>query len=224
MQKLNAGEAQGFMDISLYDLYAPTIFMYVYQQLGHQQDAEDVLLEVFVAALSSERFAGLSNGEQMAWLRKVARNKDIVGELSSTRHHRLFGGGNQPGKARNRCTSMFCFFHPFNSAKDIHGTSGEKSLESELLAANVACLPHLTGTHGLRNGAFNACSCGVQLPKFGGSLSLASVIESGVARFIWAQDQDFRRNRCTLGMKGARAAEPKREANAKARLAMPIGD
>src|SRR5712691_6794064 len=77
MQKLNAGEAQGFMDISLYDLYAPTIFMYVYQQLGHQQDAEDVLLEVFVAALSSERFAGLSNGEQMAWLRKVARNKVV---------------------------------------------------------------------------------------------------------------------------------------------------
>jgi RNA polymerase sigma factor (sigma-70 family) len=77
MQKLNADEAQGAMDISIYDLYAPAIFVYAYQQLGHQQDAEDVLLEVFVAALSSQRFTDLSDGEQLAWLRKVARNKVV---------------------------------------------------------------------------------------------------------------------------------------------------
>lgn len=77
MHQLNNDEEQSAIDIALYDRHAPKIFLYIYQQLGHQQDTEDVLLEVFAAALESERFASLSDGEQLAWLRRVARNKVV---------------------------------------------------------------------------------------------------------------------------------------------------
>lgn len=43
-----------------------------------QEDAEDLLLDVFLAALEYEpRLAGLAEDEQRAWLATVARNKMI---------------------------------------------------------------------------------------------------------------------------------------------------
>src|SRR5436305_3728489 len=77
MQQLNADEAQRGIDITLHDRDASTIFAYLYQQVSSQQDAEDLLLEVFMAAHNSETFFGITTKRQLAWLRRVARNKVI---------------------------------------------------------------------------------------------------------------------------------------------------
>lgn len=77
MQPLKAGETQDGVDITLYDRFASTIFAYLYRQLSSQQDAEDLLLEVFTAALAHPALADLTEERQIAWLRRVARNKVI---------------------------------------------------------------------------------------------------------------------------------------------------
>jgi RNA polymerase sigma-70 factor (ECF subfamily) len=46
-------------------------------QVQNEQDAEDLLLEVFLAALSNESLSRLPVQGQLAWLRRVARNKVI---------------------------------------------------------------------------------------------------------------------------------------------------
>lgn len=77
MQQRQVDTVQGGFDASLYDRFAATIFTYILNQVQHEQDAEDLLLEVFLAALSNESFSSLSVQEQLAWLRRVARNKVI---------------------------------------------------------------------------------------------------------------------------------------------------
>jgi len=64
-------------DASLYDRFAVTIFTYILSQVQNEQDAEDLLLEVFLAALSNESLSRLPVQGQLAWLRRVARNKVI---------------------------------------------------------------------------------------------------------------------------------------------------
>ncbi len=61
----------------LFHRHAPAIFAFLCQRTPSQEDAEDLLLEVFIAALEQSRFAELSEGEQQKWLWRVARNKAI---------------------------------------------------------------------------------------------------------------------------------------------------
>ncbi|QBD81539.1 RNA polymerase sigma factor [Ktedonosporobacter rubrisoli] len=61
----------------LYQRYAPAILMYIRRHLTVYEDAEDILLEVFVAALESENLLYWQEHEQLAWLRRVAHNKCI---------------------------------------------------------------------------------------------------------------------------------------------------
>ncbi len=61
----------------LYDRYAHIIFAYLRLHLSSPEDAEDVTLEVFVAALEKHNLAALSAQEQLMWLRRVASNKMI---------------------------------------------------------------------------------------------------------------------------------------------------
>lgn len=77
MQQLNTHAAHNDTNVSLYDRHATTIFAYVYQQLANQQDAEDLLLEVFMAAFNNSALVGLTDAQQLAWLRRVAKNKVI---------------------------------------------------------------------------------------------------------------------------------------------------
>ncbi len=77
MRQLNADEAHNTIDIALYDRYASTIFAYLYHQVTSKEDAEDLLLEVFMVAFRSETLSHLADKEQLAWLRRVARNKVI---------------------------------------------------------------------------------------------------------------------------------------------------
>jgi RNA polymerase sigma factor (sigma-70 family) len=61
----------------LYRSYAPTLLMYICRRVPGREDAEDILLEVFQAAVESDILARLNDGERRAWLRKVAHNKAI---------------------------------------------------------------------------------------------------------------------------------------------------
>lgn len=59
----------------LYQRHAPKLFDYIRRHLASFEDAEDLLVEVFVAALEYEQFVALTEPEQQAWLWRVARNK-----------------------------------------------------------------------------------------------------------------------------------------------------
>ena len=59
----------------LYEQQAPAILAYFYRQTASWDDAEDLLVEVFLAALENERFRDITESEQEHWLWKVARNK-----------------------------------------------------------------------------------------------------------------------------------------------------
>src|SRR5690242_12801223 len=70
----------------LYQRCAPVILKYIRRHVSSKEDAEDLLLEVFVAAVESERVLTLSDDEQLGWLRRVARNKFIDYYRHSQRH------------------------------------------------------------------------------------------------------------------------------------------
>jgi RNA polymerase sigma-70 factor (ECF subfamily) len=68
---------QNEVDSTLYHRFAGKILHYLFQQVSNEQDAEDLLLEVFLAALQDKFLSCLPAGRQLAWLRRVARNKVI---------------------------------------------------------------------------------------------------------------------------------------------------
>ena len=71
---IQQSESAGHM---LFDRHASHILTYVSRRIAHQQDAEDITLEVFTAALHHQELFALSSERQLAWLRRVARNKII---------------------------------------------------------------------------------------------------------------------------------------------------
>jgi DNA-directed RNA polymerase specialized sigma24 family protein len=91
MQQLNTDAGQNDIDITLYTRFSVNILSYLCQQVASQLDAEDLLVEVFLAAHNHSELSGLSEERQLAWLRRVARNKVIdryrhAALLSSTSH------------------------------------------------------------------------------------------------------------------------------------------
>jgi RNA polymerase sigma-70 factor, ECF subfamily len=69
----------------LYDRYASSIFAYVRLYTPSWEDAEDITLEVFTAALEWENFSALTERQQLSWLRRVAHNK-LVDRYRSAVH------------------------------------------------------------------------------------------------------------------------------------------
>lgn len=69
----------------LYQRFAPVIFAYLHRHLSSREDAEDLLLEVFLAALERPTFALLGTKEQEGWLWNVAHNKMIDHYRRTTR-------------------------------------------------------------------------------------------------------------------------------------------
>jgi RNA polymerase sigma factor (sigma-70 family) len=61
----------------LYAHFSSTLFAYLARQVTNRQDAEDLLLEVFLSASKETALEELPEERQLAWLRKVARNKII---------------------------------------------------------------------------------------------------------------------------------------------------
>jgi RNA polymerase sigma factor (sigma-70 family) len=64
----NAGEA-------LYERYAASIFAYARLHTSSREDAEDLTLEVFTAALEQGSLCWLTEKQRFVWLRRVAQNK-----------------------------------------------------------------------------------------------------------------------------------------------------
>jgi RNA polymerase sigma-70 factor (ECF subfamily) len=83
MQQPEARVSPTAAHLTLYDQHAPAILSYLCQHLSHVQDAEDVLVEVFLAALNKTGFETLNSDHQQAWLKRVAHNK-LVDRLRKT--------------------------------------------------------------------------------------------------------------------------------------------
>ncbi len=59
MQRMDEETTREEGNRTLYDRFALTIFTYRCQQVSHEQDAEDLLVEVFLAAFNNEALSGL---------------------------------------------------------------------------------------------------------------------------------------------------------------------
>ncbi len=73
----------------VYQCYAPPIFAYLRMHAPSREDAEDLLVETFLAALENEYFKGLSEEAQRSWLWRVARNKAADMFRTGSRRRRL---------------------------------------------------------------------------------------------------------------------------------------
>jgi DNA-directed RNA polymerase specialized sigma24 family protein len=62
---------------ALYERYAPNILLCLRQHTITKEDAEDLLVEVFLAAMESTTLLTLPEDVQLAWLQRVARNKAV---------------------------------------------------------------------------------------------------------------------------------------------------
>ena len=60
---------------TLYDRFALAIITYICQHVSNKQDAEDLLVQVFLAAFKNEALFCLPVDLQMGWLLRVTRNK-----------------------------------------------------------------------------------------------------------------------------------------------------
>src|SRR5260221_12922056 len=77
MQPLDIDEVPDVGKSMLYERFAERLLAYVCQQVSNRQDAEDLLLEVFLAALQNTSLARLPAERQLVWLRRVGREKGI---------------------------------------------------------------------------------------------------------------------------------------------------
>src|SRR5258708_16011274 len=78
MMQANRHMAQTEQEMALlYRKYAPGLLTYVRMRIPSEEDAEDLIVEVFMAALENAKFAALSEKEKQLWLWRVTRNKVI---------------------------------------------------------------------------------------------------------------------------------------------------
>lgn len=61
----------------LYRCHVITLLSYIRHFVPTREDAEDVLLEVFLAAYERDALVAFNKDEQVAWLRRVAHNKCV---------------------------------------------------------------------------------------------------------------------------------------------------
>jgi RNA polymerase sigma factor (sigma-70 family) len=77
MQRMDEETTRDEGNRTLYDRFTLTIFTYICQQVSNTQDAEDLLVEVFLAAFNNEALCSLPAERQLAWLLRVTRNKMV---------------------------------------------------------------------------------------------------------------------------------------------------
>src|SRR5215813_13498827 len=85
MHHLAEDDVQSRKKSALYADFAAPILTYLSQMVSSRQDAEDLLLEVFMAGFNSEILLQLPARRQLAWLRRVARNKAVDRYRHATR-------------------------------------------------------------------------------------------------------------------------------------------
>jgi RNA polymerase sigma factor (sigma-70 family) len=78
MMQANRHMAQAEQEIALlYRKDAPGLLTYVRMRITSEEDAEDLVVEVFMAAIENAKFSALSEKEKQMWLWRVTRNKVI---------------------------------------------------------------------------------------------------------------------------------------------------
>src|SRR5258708_37582249 len=75
MQRMDEGTTRDEGNRTLYDRFTLTIFTSICQHVSNKPDAEDLLVEVFLAAFNNEALSSLPAERQLAWLMRVTRNK-----------------------------------------------------------------------------------------------------------------------------------------------------
>ena len=70
----------------LYQRHWLGLFTTIRQHINSREDAEDILLDVFLAALESSTLPSMSEQYQEAWLRRVAYNKCMDLHRRTSRH------------------------------------------------------------------------------------------------------------------------------------------
>lgn len=78
--------AEASITDELYRRHSPALFAFLRQHAASREDAEDLLLEVFLAALEYQELLALPEERQIAWLWRVARNKTIDSYRRNARH------------------------------------------------------------------------------------------------------------------------------------------
>ena len=73
----------------LYQRHAPGLFAYVYRQTASREDAEDIVLDVFLMVLRQQDFATFDEQKQVAWLWTITRNKVVDRFRRSTRQQHV---------------------------------------------------------------------------------------------------------------------------------------
>ncbi|GCE20137.1 RNA polymerase sigma factor [Dictyobacter kobayashii] len=113
----------------LYDKHARDILRYIHRYIYSNEEADDLLVEVFLAAIESQTLPTLKMEEQFAWLQRVARNKVADYQRKVTRY---------PAVALDEMLDS-----PF----DTDLITPEKAIvereEIELLRAHLSALPEL---------------------------------------------------------------------------------
>jgi RNA polymerase sigma-70 factor, ECF subfamily len=74
-QQSSAGKGQTVEE--LFEQHSEKLFSYLRQHTQSREDAEDILVDTFMAALAEAKFAHLSTSQQVAWLWRVAHNKVV---------------------------------------------------------------------------------------------------------------------------------------------------
>lgn len=70
----------------LYKNHARDVLRYIQRYIFSREDADDLLVEVFLAVLENEHVLLLDEGSQLAWLLRVARNKSVDYQRKALRH------------------------------------------------------------------------------------------------------------------------------------------
>jgi RNA polymerase sigma-70 factor (ECF subfamily) len=60
---------------ALYQQYAPVLLVYLRRRAASWEDAEDILLEVFLSVLEQPGVFSIPEGQRLFWLRRVAQHK-----------------------------------------------------------------------------------------------------------------------------------------------------
>jgi len=87
LRSLDRGENEALSD--LYRRHAPTLLTHLRANMQSIEDAEDLLLDVFLAALERDALRALAQEEQRRWLWRVARNKLVDYYRRNTRRQHL---------------------------------------------------------------------------------------------------------------------------------------
>ena len=99
MRQMHSGAALDSSPIAaLYDRYAHIILNYISRYISSREDVDDIVLDVFLAAMENQVWITWSNAEQLAWLRRIAYNKAVDYYRRITRH---------PSVTLEHVTSMF---------------------------------------------------------------------------------------------------------------------